>query len=81
MLCNTKRIPGGKLTEKNNRKISHFWKEKKVGNGGRSILNRKGELEVPVPTGRQELVTGQNWTLKKEIILVTFSYNIQCLCQ
>ena len=81
MLCNTKRIPGGKLTEKNNRKISHFWKEKKVGNGGRSILNRKGELEVPVPTDRQALVTGQNWTLKKEIILVTFSYNIQCLCQ
>lgn len=81
MFCNTKRIPGGKLTEKNNRKISHFWKEKKVGNGGRSILNRKGELEVPVPTDRQALVTGQNWTLKKEIILVTFSYNIQCLCQ
>lgn len=23
------RIPGGKLTEKNNRKISHFWKEKR----------------------------------------------------
>ena len=81
MFCNTKRIPGGKLTEKNNRKISHFWKEKKVGNGGRSILNRKGELEVPVPTDRQALITGQNWTLKKEIILVTFSYNIQCLCQ
>lgn len=24
-----KRIPGEKLTEQNNRKISHFWKEKK----------------------------------------------------
>lgn len=65
MLCSTKRIPAGKLTEKNNRKISHFWKEKKVGNGGKSILNRKGELEVPVLTDRQEFITGQNWTFKK----------------
>lgn len=29
MLCNMKRIPGEKVTEENNRKISHFWKREK----------------------------------------------------
>lgn len=52
-----KRIPGEKLTEQNNRKISHFWKEKKkVGSRGRNTLNRNVELEVPVVKDRYELI-------------------------
>lgn len=33
-----KRIPGEKWTEQNNRKISHFWKEKKKWGAGEEIF-------------------------------------------
>lgn len=38
-----KRIPGEKLTEQNNRKISHFWKkkEKKRGEQGKKYFKQE----------------------------------------
>lgn len=59
-----KRIPGEKWTEQNNRKISHFWKEKKSGERGKKYFKQEGGTGS-TSGNKQELIRGRNWALKK----------------
>lgn len=57
-----KRIPGEKLTEQNNRKISHFWKGKKKKGGERGKKYFKQECRTGSACAKRQ--TGANLGVK-----------------
>lgn len=57
---------GEKLTEQNNRKISHFWKEKKKVGGGKKYFKQESRSGSAIEKDRYELIRSENGLLKKE---------------
>lgn len=58
---------GEKLTEQNNRKISHFWKEKKKGGEwGKKYFKQESRSGSAIKKDRYELIRSETGLLKKE---------------
>lgn len=57
---------GEKLTEQNNRKISHFWKKKKGGEWGKKYFKQESRSGSAIKKDRYELIKSETGLLKKE---------------